>query len=136
MFEFLGQAKIKQMIESRVFNTLISFENNRKDGHGFHFNFILSNGTRSTQRDEEDYYDHMVPTYALNKIRSVTIYYWPDIHITGFCFFDKDGVLLWKIGNTTDFELKKETVVLEENERIIGVVAKLFAIWQSVYTDF
>ncbi len=65
----------------------------------------------------------MLPADALNKIRSVTIYYWTCIH--GFSFFDKDGALLWKIGYT-DPEFEGETVVLEENEVIVGVVAKLY----------
>ncbi len=56
-------------------------------------------------------------------------------YIFGFSFFDKDGDLLWKIGDTyTDW--KKEIVVLEENEFIVGVVAKLDPDWQSLYTDF
>jgi len=41
----------------------------------------------------------MIPTGAINKIRSVTIFHalwW----ITGFSFFDKNGALLWEIGVT------------------------------------
>jgi hypothetical protein len=64
----------------------------------------------------------MIPTDALNKIRSVTIYYYWNEYISGFRFFDKDGALLWEIGW---IGLGKETVVLEENEVIVGVVAKL-----------
>jgi hypothetical protein len=40
----------------------------------------------------------MIPADALNKIRSVTIYY--GYCIFGFEFFDKDGALLWEIGRT------------------------------------
>jgi hypothetical protein len=75
----------------------------------------------------------MIPADAHNKIRSVTIHYLNCIG--GFSFFDKDGALLWKIGETYE-GLKKETVMLAENERIVGVVAKLASGWQSVYTDF
>jgi hypothetical protein len=59
----------------------------------------MSNGTRSTQRDEEYPTDftHMIPADALHKIRSVTIHYYSNIYIEGFCFFDKDGALLYKI---------------------------------------
>ncbi len=64
----------------------------------------------------------MIPADALNKIRSVTIYYYTCI--TGFSFFDKDGALLWKIGWL--YAGCEETVILEENEKIIGVVAKLY----------
>ncbi len=55
---------------------LIGFENNSKDGIGFFFNWMLSNGDRSTQRDKgHTYYDHMIPADALKKIRRVTIYH-------------------------------------------------------------
>ncbi len=64
----------------------------------------------------------MMPADAHNKIRSVTIHYYECI--SGFSFFDKDGALLWKIGYIQSWS-KKETVLLEENERIVGVVAKL-----------
>jgi hypothetical protein len=46
-------------------------------------------------------------------------------YIHGFSFFDKDGALLWRIGDTDSF-LKVEIVKLKENEIIVGVVAKLF----------
>ncbi len=83
-----------------MLHTLVGFENDKADRNGFLFNFILSNGTRSTQRDEgETYYDHMIARDALHKIRSVTIYY-GKLCIWSFCFFDKDGALLWKIGFT------------------------------------
>ena len=55
--------------------------------------------------------------------------------IKGFSFFDKDGKRLYKIG-WIDSSYDKETVVLEENEVIVGVVAKLRKPWQSLYTDF
>ena len=79
--------------------TLIGFENNKQSGIGFCFNFILSNGTRSTQSHEQypTKYTHMIPADALNKIRSVEIHY--NACIRGFSFFDKDGALLWEIGS-------------------------------------
>jgi hypothetical protein len=43
----------------------------------------------------------MIPADALNKIRRVTIYYEHyECLIFGFHFFDKDGALLWEIGET------------------------------------
>ena len=75
----------------------------------------------------------MIPADSVNKIRSVTIH--NRNFITGFSFFDKDGALLWKIGWTKKSGLK-ETVLLEENERIMGMVAKLHPWGQSMYTDF
>jgi hypothetical protein len=118
-----------------VLHTLVGFENSYQDGTGMKFNFILSNGTRSAQRDGgHKYYDFMIPKKALDKIRSVTNHY--HSWIAGFLFFDKDGALLWKHGSTTGSYLKKETVLLEENEVIVGVVAKLLTGLQSAYTDF
>ncbi len=118
-------AFLQEWFKTGAINQLVGFENDEEDGLGRLFNFILSNGTRSTQRDE-DYptkYDHMLPTDALNKIRSVTIHH-NTFCIFGFKFFDKDGALLWKHGWTDGS--RKETVVLEENEVIVGVVAKLY----------
>ncbi len=117
-----------------VLYTLIGFENHRKDGNDVCFNFILSNGNRSTQRDKyHTYYDHMMPKDAIHKIRRVNINY--TNRIRGFSFFDKDGAQLWKIGYIESF-LRKETVVLAEKEVIVGVVAKLLPGWLSAYTDF
>ncbi len=94
----------------------------------------MSNGTRSTQRDEGiTYYDHMLPAEALNKIRSVTVHSTYG-HIRGFSFFDKDGALLWWIGDT--IECFEETVEIAENEFIVGVVTKMLTINKSIYTDF
>lgn len=50
--------------------------------------------------------------------------------IEGFSFYDKDGVLLYKIGYTndegesSDEEIMLETFQIAENERIVGVKAK------------
>ena len=69
----------------------------------------------------------MIPAGAINRIRYVIIYYHYNDCIGGFSFFDKDGALLWEIGWTNSgSDYKKQTVVLEENEVIIGVVAKLY----------
>ncbi len=78
----------------------------------------------------------MIPDNAINRIRSVIIYH-DDYCIGGFSFFDKDGALLWKIGLTESWLKKeKETVDIAENERIVGVVAKLCTGYRSAYTDF
>ncbi len=96
----------------------------------------MSNDTRSAQRDEKypTKYSFMIPTDARNKIRSVTIHH-ENFCIAGFRFFDKDGALIWEIGYIEPW-LKKETVVLAENEVIVGVVSKLASGFLSVYTDF
>ncbi len=75
----------------------------------------------------------MIPKNALKKIRSVTIFYLN--RICGFSFFDKDGALLWKHGSTSVL-LHTGTVLFEENEVILGVVAKLYPGYQNIYTDF
>ncbi len=77
----------------------------------------------------------MIPADSIKKIRSVTIYHWPNNCIKGFSFFDKDKKLLWEHGYTTDW-LMKETVLLAEDERIVGVVAKLFSDRLSAYSNF
>ena len=77
----------------------------------------------------------MILADALNKIGSVTIHYYINHCIFGFSFFDKDGALLYKIGLTESY-MKQETVLLEDNEVIVGVVAKLYSGRQSIYTDF
>jgi hypothetical protein len=79
----------------------------------------------------------MIPADVLHKIRLVIIHYNQDYnYIRGFSFFDKDGALLWEIGWTKSYISEKETVLLEEIEVIVGVVAKLRRGDQSVYTDF
>jgi hypothetical protein len=51
-----------------VLHSLCGFENDREDGWGSDFNFILSNGTRSTQIDylAPTDYTEMMPADALN----------------------------------------------------------------------
>ena len=72
----------------------------------------------------------MIPEDALKKMRSVDIHYnCGDFFIRGFSFFDKDGALLWKIGNTTDADDEFEKVELEEYEVIVGVRAGLYEIY-------
>jgi hypothetical protein len=120
MFEFQDQDKIDSL--NGKIHTLAGFA---VDKYGVPKNFILSNGERSKigENSEQDLitdYYHMIPADALHKIRSVTIYYFGSI--CGFSFFDKDGALLWKIGFTL-LEYDKETVMLEENEAIVGVNA-------------
>ena len=103
LFEFRDETTILQeWFKTRALHTLVGFESNMKDGcDSSHFNFILSNGTRSTQRDKRYPTDHthMIPKDAIKKIRSVTIHYYND-GIYGFSFLDKDGALLYKIGLT------------------------------------
>jgi hypothetical protein len=78
---------------------LTGFENNCADGRGSRFNLILTNEDRSTQRDAHtEYYDHMMPERSHTMIRSVSIHHAGFIY--GFSFLDKEGALLWSIGET------------------------------------
>ncbi len=115
-------------------NFLTGFENDKADGTGTNFNFILSNGDRSKQIDDNysTKYTHMMPEQT-KIIRSVNIY--SNAYIIGFSFFDKDHSLIWKIGVSGSW-CSVTTVVLAEDEVIIGVVARLFTSCQSCYTDF
>ncbi len=127
---------VSEMLANGVLNYLAGFENNDKDGESCFFNWILSNGDRSQQRDRRapTIFTHMFPAGSHKKIRSVNIHYHDPECIYGFSFYDKEGALLWKIWDTTYARVK--TVLLEENEVIVGVVAKFFEGWQSWYTDF
>ncbi len=118
-----------------VLHYLTGLENSRRDGRDSLFNFIMSNGSNSTQRDARvTYSTHMMPDGGANRIRSVDIHHFG--YIWGFSFFDKDHSLIWKIGFTTDSKISVETVALAENEVIVGVVCKLYSGYHSMYTDF
>ncbi len=135
-FEFPTSVMINRMLASGFLHTLVGFENSEEDGSGCSFNFILSNGARSEQRDEnaQTNHTHMIPVSALHKIRRVTIHYLNCI--SGFSFFDKDGAWIWEVG-CIEYWGGMETVELAENEVIAGVKAKLHPDYpQSVYTDF
>ena len=68
------------------------------------------------------------------KVKTVEIFYCTDC-VDGFRFFDKDHSLIFEIGWISPWFTIK-TVVIGENEAIIGVVAKLYPDRQSVFTDF
>ena len=80
-------------------------------------------------------YSFMMP--AESKIRSVDIYLDGDCNfIVGFQFFDKEYNLLFEIGFTFWAGLTNRTVMLEDNELIIGVAATSFSGTQSIYNNF
>ncbi len=66
----------------------------------------------------------MMPAGCHNKIRAAEIRKYNG-HIAGFRFFDKEGDLLWEMGNTCRYETS-EIVLIAENEVIVGVAAKLY----------
>ena len=79
---------------------IIGFETYIQDGTGSNFNFIMSNGARSNQRDkgEQTKYAKMMPEGADKRIRRVDIYSYSNKYVLGFAFFDKDHELIWRIG--------------------------------------
>ena len=93
---------IETMLACGELYRLAGFYNDRSDGAGCNFNFIVYNDSRSTRRYEEKpaYYTFMLPKDAPNKIRAVIIHY--GYFINGFRFFDKDGALVFKTGETTN----------------------------------
>ncbi len=94
---------------------------------------ILSNGDKTSQRDKGvTYYTHMIPKGSHKKIRSVQIYNYDDA-ITGFSFFDKDKLPIWKIGSTA---IARSTVEIAVDEVIFGVACKLYKDYQSRFSDF
>ncbi len=80
----------------------------------------------------------MMPADSHKNIRSVTIHH-EHCYIVGFSFLDKEGALIWKIGDIKPW-INVKTVLIGENEVIVGVVAKLFkqrgVQYQTLYTDF
>jgi hypothetical protein len=136
VFAFSTPAIINEMLENKVLHNLSELKNNNKYVTGNGFKFILSNEDRSNQRDKHTTYsDHMLPVSSHYKITSVRIHYHYPYNITGFKFLDKEGALLWKIGET-HIPCRVETVLIGENEVIFGVVAKLMRGYQSKYTDW
>ncbi len=71
---------------------------------------------------------------AQMRVKSVEIYY--GVTIMGLQFYDRDNNFAFEIGYTTSMYFKVKTVVLENNEVIIGVVAKLYAAVQFSSTNF
>ena len=119
---------------------LSGFEHSSEEfQHGSYFNFILSNGERTQGKDEGvDNYDwstytfyyseHMMPEGVHKQIRSVEINH-NNFYVCGFLFFDKCDKLIWEIGLNKQYDKRYKMlpakVVLEENEMIVGVVAKI-----------
>ena len=76
----------------------------------------------------------MMPEGANKRIKFIDVYK-NGAFITGFMFFDKERGLIWQIGWIASW-MTMTTVVLEDNEAIIGLTAKLCPGWKSMYTDF
>ena len=115
---------VNNMLASRVIEPLTNFEvATHQLGLCWISNFILSNGDAfHGDRDSDSefsYTTEVIQADVLNAIRAVHIHYYWDC-ICGFSFFDKDGELLAEIGDTRPM-WDEETVILAENEVIVGV---------------
>jgi hypothetical protein len=82
MFEFPDQVWVYKNLSNRVLHFLTGLQTN----DGAHFNFIVSDGSRSKQKDKDfpTNTTHMLPEGA--RIRSVDIYYYEgsSSYVTGF----------------------------------------------------
>lgn len=67
----------------------------------------------------------MIPEGA--KIKFIDVLFYPGDFVSAFKFFDVHGLLIWKIGHVDDSELEVQRVELEDDEVILGFVAKLAA---------
>jgi hypothetical protein len=127
-------------LASGSFDTLAGFEYSiNQDGHEF-FNFIMTNGVRSHKQNDHrvNCSTALIPVDEIKRIKSVNIF--SDRrndygqHISGFQFFDKKNKLILKIGDT--FVSSQTTILLKENEHIIGVIAKNMVNQPTIYSNF
>jgi len=80
----------------------------------------------------------MIPKDDLPTIRSVRVHF-DDYCICGFSFHDNDGTEFFNVGVTNDDfwrNRREEAIHIEQGEKIVGVVAKLWDGEQTCYTDF
>ena len=124
MFMFPNSNMISWMNKNGVMYFLTGFENDQPDGRGLYFNFVFSNGERSSLKDKNlNFFTHMMPKGK--RIKSVDFYNQYG-YITGFQFYDEEGKFFWHIGKTCSWSnLEKSTIMLADNELIVGVSAKL-----------
>ncbi len=89
---------------------------------------------KTNQTDPNTHYTLFnMPEDTHKKTRKVQIYTFGSHCVCGFKFFDKNSVQLFEVGY-----LKKDfkEVAIEENQQIIGIVARLNQEWIDCYTDF
>ena len=128
--EFPSSALREQYIKRGVVDIwLAGFEN--PDGKSCFFNFVLSNLERTEQYSEIKMKEYMMTEGR--QIKSAQIFCNNVLNLEGFCFFDREGNVIFEIGKKTETVHK---VVLKDNEQIIGIRAKLYKNYQTVYSDF
>ncbi len=97
-------------------------------------NFVLSNQMKTNQTDPNfNYTLFNMPEDTHKKTRKVQIYINGSSNVIGFKFFDKNSVQLFEVGL---FSKEFKEVAIEENQQIIGIVARLHPKYNSAYTDF
>jgi len=107
---------------------------NTKDGR---FNFVLSNGVKTEGEKGVKYISGMIPQDKMTK--KVKIY--SNTRVRGFEFFDENNKVILTIGKCREgYRVTKEgyrvtEVLLEDGEKIIGVVYKLYENWGVRFLD-
>jgi hypothetical protein len=131
VIELPSKAQREALIASGIHDLwLYAFENNNG---GTAFNFVLSNGMKTNQKDPNTNYTLFnMHEDTHKKTRKVQIYT-NGLNVCGFKFFDKNSVQLFRVGY---FRNEFEEVAIEENQQIIGIVARLAQGFNSAYTDF
>lgn len=102
---------------------IIGVENNRPQCK---FNFVLSNGWRSSLQARVRMFENVIPVGSV--IKSVMVYYGEKggygHGLYGLQFFDKAGTCLLTAGDVKD-ESNRREIVIGDDERIVGVVSRL-----------
>ena len=90
----------------------------------------MSHGEKSDLLDEVDpdnWYEVIRPEGAV--VKKVVIYcLHPHDYFEGIQFYDRENLLILQAG---EFEGKSKEIILEENERLIGVKARRFGIEET-----
>jgi len=98
VFEYPTKAMRDEYTAKGEIPYITGFENDKENGVGCSFDFILSNGQRSNQRDSgSNYFSHMIPADEFHRIRIVNICY-DDNFIRTLFFYDKDWDFIFRIG--------------------------------------
>ena len=85
----------------------------------------MSNGDRSQQRVmTPNDNNKMIPKNSLYRIKTIKIYSQNDTRIWAFVFFDQNNIQIFSNGYINAFNMKVDTVVLEDGDVIVGVTAK------------
>jgi len=108
--EFPSSALRERYMKSGVIDLwLAGFEN--PDGKSCFFNFVLSNLERTQQQHDKKMNEYMMAEGR--NIKSAQIFCNNVLNLEGFCFFDREGKVIFEIGNRTETVHK---VILKDHE--------------------